>query len=151
MGSMSNYLENKLVDFLFRGVSYTAPAAIAIALCTTAPTDTSTGATIVEVPNSASYARVALSPSTSNWRDTAGGTAGTSAGTTGTTSNNATITFPTSSGSWGTVTHFAVVDSATWGAGNVLFWGAIGASVNVTGSGFTLSFSAGQLSVQLDD
>lgn len=150
MANMSNYLENKLVDHLFRGTAYTAPATIAIALCTAAPDDTSTGATITEVPNSGSYARQTLNPSTTNWRDTAGGTAATSSGTTGTTANNATITFPTATGNWGTVTHVVIVDSATWGAGNVLFWAALSASQAIN-TGGTFSFSAGNLSVQLDN
>jgi hypothetical protein len=150
MANMSNYLENKLIDHLFRGTSYTAPAALAVALCTAAPDDTSTGATITEVANSGAYARTALAPSSSNWQDTAGGTAGTSSGTTGTTKNAAAITFPTATGSWGTITHIAVVDSATYGAGNVLFWAALTTSKTVTNAD-TFSFAIAALTVQIDN
>jgi hypothetical protein len=150
MASMSNYFENKLVDATFRGVALTFPTTIAVALCTSAPTDASTGATIPEVANSGAYARVALNPSTTNWQDTSGGTAATSSGTGGTTANNATITFPTATGNWGTITHFAIVDSATYGAGNVLFWGALTSS-QVINTGGVASFAAGALTVQYDN
>ena len=147
---MSNYLENQLIDHIFRGDSFSAVSTIAIALCTAAPTDASTGATITEVANSNSYARVSINPSTTNWLDTAGGTAGTSSGTTGTTSNGVAINFPTASGSWGTITHVAICDSATWGAGNVLFWGALATSKTITDQD-TFSFSVSNLSVQIDN
>lgn len=150
MAHMSNYLENKLIDHIFRGASYTAPTTIAIALCTSAPTDTSTGATIAEVSNSNNYNRVVINPSSTNWLDTAGGTAGTSSGSTGTTSNGVTITFPTASGSWGTITHLAILDSEVYGAGNVLFWGALATSKTITDQD-TFSFNTSNLSVQIDN
>ena len=55
MANMSDYLENKLLDFIFRTSSFSKPSTIAVALCTSAPDDTSTGATIAEVPNSGNY------------------------------------------------------------------------------------------------
>jgi len=150
MANMSNYLENKLIDHIFRGTSYTAPSTLAVALCTAAPNDTSTGATITEVADSNGYERTELAPDDANWTDTAGGTDETSSGTTGTTSNAAAITFPTASGSWGTITHIAIVDSATHGAGNVLFWGELVTPKTITDQD-TFSFSIGNLSVQLDN
>lgn len=147
--SMTDYLENKLVDALFRGVSYTMPTALAIALHTAACSDSSAG---TEVANSGSYSRQALNPSTTNWAATnsAGSTANPSAGTSGTTSNNSTITFSTATGNWGTVTHFSVWDSATYGGGNMLFCAALTSSQTIN-TGATPSFSAGSLTVQIDN
>ena len=39
MSAMSNYLEDQLVKHLFRTGSFTKPTVIAVALCTSAPTD----------------------------------------------------------------------------------------------------------------
>jgi hypothetical protein len=147
---MSNYLENLIVDKVFRSTDFTTPTTLAVALCTSAPTDASTGATIAEVANSGSYARTALNAGTSNWANTQASGTGASSGTSGTTSNSSTITFPTATGSWGEITHLVIVDSTTHGAGNVLFWGALSASKTVT-SGDTLSFAANALSIQIDN
>lgn len=68
---MTNYLENKLVDALFRGVSYTMPTTLAVALHTAACSDSSAG-TEVTTSGSTGYLRVALNPSTSNWASTGG-------------------------------------------------------------------------------
>lgn len=141
MGAFSDYAETALVNHIFRATAFTAPTTLAVALCTAAPNDASTGATITEVANSNGYARVTQNPSTSNWAATSGGN--------GTTSNSTTITFPTATGSWGTATHFAVVDSSTYGAGNVLFYGPLTSSVTI-GTGVTASFPAGSLVIALD-
>jgi len=125
------------------------PATIAIALVTAASSDSSTGATISEVTGG-SYARQAVSPSTANWQSTQGTASGVSTGTGGSTNNNATITFPTSTADWGTVTGVAICDSTTTAAGNVLFYGALTAN-KVVSNGDTFSFQSSQLSVQIDN
>ena len=145
MAAMSNYLENKIIDHVFRGVAYTAPAAIYIGLYTSAPSDTGGG---TEVAGN-NYARAALAPSVANWAATnaALSTTNPSSGTSGQTSNNAVVTFNTPSGSWGTVTHFCIFDAL---AGNLLFWGALSASKLIQ-SGDAVSIQASQLVVQIDD
>lgn len=147
MASMTDYLENKLTDFLFRGLAYTPPATWYVALFTAAPSDTGGG---TEVSGS-SYARVGLASSTANWAATNGATTTTnpSSGTGGTTSNNSVLTFPTPSGSWGTVTHFALFDAST--SGNMLFWGALSSSLAVTGSSTPVSFAVSALTNQIDN
>lgn len=146
MASMSDFLENKLTDHVFRGVSYTAPTAIYTALFTAAPSDAGGGTEV----SGGSYARVNLAPSTTNWASTGGATTTTnpSAGTSGTTSNNAAITFPTATANWGTVTHVGIFDAST--SGNLLFWGALTSS-QVINTGGTFSFAISQLSVQIDN
>jgi len=134
--SFSDYLELELLDHLMGVGAYSAPTTY-IALCTADPTDTGTGASMNEVANSGSYARKATS-----------GLFGTAAAS-GSISNDATVTFTTATGSWGTVTHFAIVDSGTYGAGNLLASAALTASKTIS-SGDTALFAVGDLTVSLD-
>src|SRR5579883_3286907 len=98
-GNMSDFLETSLINHVFRTSSYSKPSTLALALLTSAPTDSSTGSTIVEVTNAGSYARVALNPLDTNWAATSSGN--------GTTSNSNAITFPTATADWsGPITHF---------------------------------------------
>jgi hypothetical protein len=142
MSQMTNYLENKLVDHLFRAQTLTAPANLHVSLHTADPTET--GA-VGEVSGNG-YTRGAVASSLVNWAGTQGaGTTVASSGTGGVTSNNGVIGFPTPSGAgWGVVTHFAVWDAAT--GGNCLLYGSLGTSKTVN-SGDAVSFAAGSLTV----
>lgn len=146
MASMSNYLENKLIDLIFRGGTFTTPAGLYVALFTAAPSDAGGGTEVT----GGSYARVNLAPTATNWASTGGATTTTnpSAGTSGTTSNNVAIAFPTATADWGTATHVGIFDAAT--AGNLLFWGPLTTS-QVISSGGTYSFAISQLSEQIDN
>ena len=62
---------------------------------------------------------------------------------------NAQVTFPQASGSWGTVTHWGVCDSATRANGNMLAFGAFSASFAPV-SGNTPSIANGQCHVQIN-
>ncbi len=152
MAIFSNYLENKLVDFLFRSGTFSKPSTLAIALCTAAPTDADTGALAgKEVANTNGYTRIEVSPDDLNWSATQGGTAVNSTGTGGTTSNIADINFPTATGgAWGTITHIAIVDDDTYGAGHLFFWGAL-VTPRTINDGDDFSFLAGEIQVQLDN
>lgn len=138
MGSLSNYAELKLLDHVLN-TAYTPASTIYLALATADPTDAGTGASANEVANSGSYARTAI-------------TFGSAASRRST--QNATVTFPQATGSWGTVTHWFIVDSATYGAGNMLAYGSFAASKSIV-SGNTpsvassetyIEFSAGEIS-----
>jgi hypothetical protein len=133
MSSFSDYTENKVLDHVLGKTSFTMPSTVAVALFTAAPSDSGGG---TEVSNSNNYSR----------KTTAG--ADWSAASGGATSNANAITFATPSGSWGTVTHFAIFDSATHGAGNMLMWAPLSASQAI-GAGNTVSFAAGDLDVSL--
>ena len=142
MAAMSDYLEGQLINLIFRTATYSKPGTIAIALCTAAPTDASTGATIPEVANSFGYARVTFGPADANWSAPIAGD--------GTTRNVTAITFPQASGgSWGTITYVAVVDSATWGAGNMLFYGALTTPKTIDDQDI-FAFAINQLDIQID-
>lgn len=145
MAAMTDYLENKIIDWLFRGQTFTPPAGLHMGLLTAAPSDSAAG---TEVSGN-NYARVNLAPSLTNWAGTQAAASTTaSTGTSGTTSNNSAINFPTPSGTWGTVTHFAIYDAST--AGNMLFYGALTTSKTIN-SGDTVSFAAAALTVQIDN
>ena len=140
MSAASNYLEEALLNHLFREVPYTAPSVLAIALCTATPSESDTGATISEVTNGNGYARQTLNPGAGNWSDPA-------IGTPGETDNSSAITFGPASASWGTITSVAILDSATYGAGNFLIGGDIDSQV--IGSGDSLTFNIGELNLRV--
>jgi hypothetical protein len=137
----SDYLENKLIDHLFRTAAYTKPAALYVALFTAAPSDSGGGTEVV----GGSYARVNLAPLDTNWVATQGGTAGTSSGSSGLTSNAVAITFPAPTANWGTVTHFGIFDAAS--GGNLLVWDALTASRTILSGDPSPSFGPGALQI----
>ena len=138
MSAMSDYLEGQIRAHIFRTATFTKPTVLAIALCTAATTDAQDGSTITEVANTGSYARQTLNPADANWT--------AASATDGLTDNASAITFPTATADWGVITHFAICNSATWGAGNVLIHGALTSSKTVT-NGDTISFPIGDLNV----
>lgn len=141
MSAMSDYLENKMVDQLFRGQTAPTTSTLYVALLTAAPSDSGGG---TEVSGGA-YARVAVTSSLVNWAGTqSAGSTTASSGTSGQTSNNIAITFPTPSSTWGTATHFGIYDAST--DGNLLFHGALSIAKTINESD-TVTFPIGTLSV----
>lgn len=140
MSAASDFLEAEIIKHIFRTGSYTKPTVLAIALCTAAPVDSDTGAlTSKEAANAGAYARQTLNPLDANW---------TAPGSGGLTDNASAITFPVATASWGTITHVAICDSATYGAGNLLLHGALTTS-KVVGIGDTFKFNIGDLDITL--
>lgn len=143
---MSDYLENKLIDWLLRGQAFTPPATVYIGLLTAAPTDAGGG---TEVAGGA-YARAAVASSLANWAGTqAPGSTVASTGTNATTSNNGNLVYPAPTGPWGQITHVGVYDAST--AGNLLFWAPLTAAKNVNLGDPAPSISAGALGFQFDN
>lgn len=156
MAAMSDFLENKLIDWLLRAQAIgitgasaaagTGPTSVYVALLTAAPSDTGGGTEVT----GGSYARVAVVSSLANWAGTqSAGSTSVSSGTTGTTSNNGAITFPAPTANWGVVTHIAIYDASS--SGNLLFWGALSVSKTVNNGDAAPSFAAAALSIQLDN
>ncbi len=143
MSAMSDYLENKLVDHLFRAQSFSAPATLYVALFTSAPSDSGGGTQV----SGGNYARASVTSSLANWAGTqSAGSTTASSGTGGQTSNNGAITFNAPSGAnWGTVTHFGIFDAAS--SGNLLFHGALTASKTINNGDSAPSFQTAQLAV----
>lgn len=143
--SFTDFLENKLVDHLFRGTSYTAPASIYVSLHTAACSDSSTG---TEVSGGA-YARAAVSTGSTVWANTQNSGTGVSTGTNGTTSNVGVITFAAPTANWGSVTHFGVFDALT--TGNMMICQSLGTAKTVNNGDAAPSFGAGALTIQVDN
>lgn len=127
MSQATNYLELKVLDHVLGTASYTMPT-VYLGLFTAAPSDTGGG---TEVSGNA-YARQAAP-----FAAASGGSAG----------NSGTITFPTATGSWGTITHWALFDAAS--AGNMLVYGALTTARTIAATD-TLIVNAGALVVSLD-
>lgn len=140
MGSLSDFGENACLVKLVRQTAtlYTPAATLYVALCdgvlNTPPSDTSTGANCGEVPNLYSYARTAITfGAPASRRVTQSGT----------------VTFPTITGALGTASHYVIVDSGTYGAGNVLAWGSLTEN-KVIVNGNTPSIASGDIYIQFN-
>ncbi|OHB77102.1 MAG: hypothetical protein A2Z25_11865 [Planctomycetes bacterium RBG_16_55_9] len=131
MGGFSNYWEDKILDYVFSKGSYTPPT-IHVALSTEDPLDDASG---FSEPTGNSYARVETS--SSDWNTASGGIL----------NNAGDVIFPKTTGSWGTVTHFALFDAAT--GGNMLAYGALSQPITIESS-YTALFDAGDLNISLD-
>jgi len=129
--SFSNYWENEILDHLFGKGTYTPPT-IYVGLSTADPGDDGSG---LAEPSGNGYARVETSAA--DWNTASGGAL----------DNANDITFPEATGSWGTITHFALFDAAT--GGNMLAEGALSASKAID-AGDTAKFAAGDLVCSLD-
>lgn len=146
MAALSNYLENKLIDQLFRGQTFSFPSTVYVGLYTAAPSDTGGGTEV----SGGSYARVSVAASLANWAGTqSAGSTSASSGTSGTTSNNIAITFPEPTATWGVITHVGVFDAAT--SGNLLIHGALTIPKTVNNGDSAPTFQASALSFQLDN
>lgn len=144
--SMSDYLENKLIDFVLRGQTFTAPTTVYYALATSAGSDSACGTEV----SGGSYARVGVASSLANWAGTQAAASTTaSSGTSGTTSNNTVVTFAGPTGNWGVVVEYCVFDAAS--AGNLLWRAALTASKTINNGDSAPSFAAGAATFQIDN
>lgn len=131
MSSFSDYLEGALLDHLFSKSAGYAQPTLYLAVSTADPTDAGTG---VSEPSGNGYARVATAPA--DWERT-----------TNEISNANQLSFPEASGSWGTLTHFALFDAAT--GGNMIAHAPLTTSKAIAANE-TLRFPAGNITVTLD-
>lgn len=127
MSEFTDYLENKILDHVFKNTAYTAPTTIYLALYTTVCSDSARG---TEVSGSG-YARQAVA-------------FGTASG--GTISNTAVEQFTASGGNFGTVVAVGLEDAAT--AGNQLCYDNDFTDTAVN-DGQTLEFAIGDIDVSL--
>jgi hypothetical protein len=145
-GAFTDYLENKLVDSLFRAQTFTPPATLYVGLDTGSCTEAGGGTEVT----GGSYARVAVTSALANWAGTqSAGSTVASSGTTGTTSNNGTITFPTPTANWGSVLSFRIWDAST--AGNAWLCQTLTVGKTINNGDAAPSFSAGALTIQVDN
>ena len=128
MAQMSDYLESKLIDHVFRNIPYTTPGVVHVALYSTDPTDSDIG-TELEGTGSPGYARKIVS---------------IGADTDGIASNDLEVLFDAASGNWVGATHVGVRDEAT--GGNLLMHKALGSTISVL-SGNNFRIPVGDLEI----
>ena len=133
MGSITDYLEDELLDHVLNGNTFSPAATLYLCLCTADPTDAATGASMSECGDSGAYERTEITFDEVFNRQIY---------------QLADVTFPTATGSWGTVTHFAIADTQTHGAGNVYAHGTLAFSRSVE-SGNTPVIAAAEIMVEL--
>jgi hypothetical protein len=126
--SMTDYLENKILNAIFKRTAYTGPSNFYLALFTSDPGEAGTG---TEVSDSA-YKRQPII--FGNIID-------------GAISNTNVIEFATASTDYGTITHVGIYDSQS--GGNLLFYKKLTTPI-VVGQGVGVSVQAGDLTVSLD-
>jgi hypothetical protein len=127
MAEMSNFLENALINATLRNTTYTSVATVYVSLWTSDPTDAGSGTEV----SGGSYARTAVTfavPSN------------------GVTTNDADVTFPTATASWGTVGWIGINDALS--SGNLLYHTPLDTSKTID-SGDIFKISTGNLSVTL--
>ena len=128
MAEMSNYLENALINATLRNTSYTSPTTVYVGLYTSDPGEGNTGTEV----SGGSYARTAVT---------------FGAPSNGVSTNSSAVTFPTATGTWGTITHIGILDAST--SGNLLYYTALDASKSIA-SGDVFTIASSNLSVTLE-
>ena len=128
MAELSNYLENKLLDHVLRGTSYTSPTTVYVGLYTSDPQDDNSGTEV----SGGSYARQAISVTTASG---------------GIVTSSADVTFPQATADWGTVSHIGLLDAVT--SGNLLMHTELTTSKAIS-TGDVLKISSGSLTASLD-
>ena len=126
--SMSDYLEEKLINHTYGGTAFTQPTTWYIALFNTDPTDAGGGTEL----SGGGYTRKAFTPTIG-------------ASPTFVASNDADVVFPTATSDWSTINYVAVFDAST--GGNMLDYGAITTPRTVLTDG-VFKVLAGDLQIQ---
>lgn len=127
MGSLSDYIENKILDHLLRNTAYTQLSHLYVGLSTVDPTDDGSG---LAEPSGNGYSRVEVD----DWDDASGRHI----------QNSGLISFPEATGDWGTITHFAVFDALT--GGNMIAYGTLSTFKDVDDGG-SVYFEAGRINI----
>jgi len=127
MAGFSDYLENKVLDYVLSGGSFSQPGTKYLALYTAAPTDAGGG---TELSGSA-YARQSCAFTTTSSAST----------------NTSAVEWPTATGNWGTIVAVGIFDAST--SGNLLAWSTLTSSRTIE-TGDVFRIPAGDLDVTLD-
>jgi len=136
-GMISNYLEDRLVNFTLRGTYYPSGSSVWLALFTTSPWESGSG---IEVSQRATgnYSRKAVIN---------GFTV-----TNGEAYNKANIAFPTTSASWGTITHIGIMSASQASASTcLLFYGEMAEPQTVSTANMEVLVPTGELRVALGE
>lgn len=130
------YQSNLILDRAYGASTWNPPGTLYLGLSTSTINNDGTGYT--EPSSGYGYARVAITNTKSYWTTAASGVL----------SNSATITFPQSTNSWGTITYVFIADSATLGSGNILYFDVLSPS-RVVQPNTTVLLSAGAVTISM--
>jgi hypothetical protein len=129
--AFANVFVNELLKHAFKiGAGMTRPTTIKVALSTTDPGADGSGIT---EPSGNGYARV----TNNNWSQNVAKSI----------ENTADVAFPQATGSWGTISHFAIYFDNVFQAGDVIRDSGGNTTTKVVGIDDILTFAAGQLKV----
>lgn len=126
MSSFSDYLENAVLNHVFRNTALSSPTTVYVALYTAAPTDAGGGTEVT----GGGYARKSV-------------TFGAPSG--GVITNSGQVTWTASGAAYGTVVAIGIFDALS--SGNLLAWATITSAV--VNDGDTLNLNASNVSVTL--
>lgn len=134
--TFSNTFENEILDAML-GEAEILGSTLQIALSTTDPLEDGSG---LSEPSGNGYARVSVGNNSTYWNVASGGQK----------TNKIDIVFPEATGSWGIITHWAILDN-----GNFKIYGLItdssGNAAPITVVNLdTVRFLAGRLKITLD-
>jgi hypothetical protein len=127
MSEISTYLEDALINATLRNTTYTSVATVYVSLWTSDPTDAGSGTEV----SGGSYARTAVT---------------FGAPSSGLSTNSADVTFPTATGTWGTVGWIGINDALS--SGNLLYHTPLDVAKAIT-TGDVFKIATGNLSVEL--
>lgn len=126
--AFTNYLENKIMAYVFSGTAFSSPSAsLYVGLFTAAPGEGGGG---TEVSGNG-YNRKIVALTTTNDAST----------------NGAAVEFNTATGSWGTITYIAIFDAVT--SGNMLAYAELTTSKTIA-TGDVFRIPAGDLDITLE-
>lgn len=125
MSAMSDYLELKFLDHFTGTASTSAPSAVYLGLATASFNDDASGTELT----GNNYSRKAITFASAS---------------SGSIANNNSVEFDSATGSWGSVTHFAIFDATS--SGNMLFHGAFTSGKTIA-TGDILKVASGQLTI----
>jgi hypothetical protein len=132
--SFTNNLEARLLNHIFGGSTSAVPSSLSFGLAT----NVTEAGVITGEPVGNGYARVVVTNNATNFPTT------TLDGTVSVKRNGTSIAFPQATASWGTLTHWFVMDGV-----NTLAYGALG-EAKAIGANDTASFPANSLTIRLD-
>ena len=126
---MSDYLEQTILNHIFRSNTFTKPTVLYIALLNNPATDADSGTTILsKEPSAGSYTRKPVSVTDNQW---------SSPGVGGSIANTSGTSWTATGGNFGMISGIAYCDAS--GAGNMLFYGTLTTPRDVlSGESFTL-------------
>jgi hypothetical protein len=134
MSAFSSDLENKVMNHILGAGTYTPVTTLYLALFTVAPTENGGGTEVAGY----GYTRLSITNNPTNFP----------AASSGQKSNGTAFTFPAASGgSWGTVSHWALMSASS--SGDMLFFGAFNAAKTIADTD-SLTIPINQLTITLD-